>query len=819
MSTEIAALKKRIAEQEERITRLRREKANLQMAVRLINQVTDVTGSRGVVSHVLEVLVSALGGSNIAVYYETAGRWHYTDSLGNNRWMDRLDDPLVSRCVETRSFVKEKDEEESELTLPGFERDYEIWVYPLIVSGSMFGAVRLQGMAIEHAHYRTNIDPFIQYTALALYHEVTNIKNLTEAYGKVEKARQELAVSKERFELAMKFANEGLFDWDLQRSEIYYSPVWKSLLGYADHEIKNDFSEWERLTRPEDVERSWNMLKEVLDGTKEGFEIEFQMRHKDGHWVDILSRANVIFDTDGKGQRVVGTHVDISRLRQMEKEVRESEIKYRSIMESTKDPTYICSEDYHIEYINPAMLEWLGEDCTGKRCYTALHGLKEPCPWCSFTQVLEQEAVSQEFISPRDNRKYVSSNSPIIHEDGTISKLTVYHDVTELMEMEARLQRAQKMESIGYLAGGIAHDFNNILYPIIGMSELLIEDVKAGSHEHDSLNEILTAGKRGADLVKQILTFSRQEEHHKHPIDLQQVLGEVLKLCRATIPTNVKINQRISVDCGRINADPVQIHQVVMNLITNAYHAVESVDGEITVSLKEVYLEEDEVPSNALEAGRYALVSVSDTGTGIDKTLVDTIFDPYFTTKEQGKGTGLGLATVYGITKEHDGDIKVYTELGVGTTFNVYLPITGAREQRVPAEPRQDLPRGDEHVLVIDDEPAVTKLQTRRLERLGYRVTSLNSSTEALDLFRSNPDRFAIVITDMTMPGMTGDKLTSEIKAIRPDVPVIICTGFSERIDLDSSTKIGVEAFLMKPVTAEELSQSVRQALGDPSSG
>lgn len=813
MSEEVSALKKENERLKIRLKTLGREKANLQMAVHMVNEVAKATGLSNVVDHILQILVSAIGGSNIAIYYETEGRWKYTDMFGQKKWMDKIDDSLVHESITGKRFVKKKESGASELNIPGFPKTYETWVYPLQVHGTYFGALRLQGMAIEHAHYRENIDPFIQYSALVLYHEVSNIKQLTIAYQKADTAKNELEKSQERFELAMKFANEGLFDWDLRNNTIYFSPVWKSLLGYADDEIKNDFSEWERLTHPEDVKASWAMLTDVLEGKRNSFEKEFQMRHKDGHWVDILSRANVIFNDKKEGLRVVGTHVDVSNIKQMEKELRESEVRYRSIMEATKDPTYICSEAYQIEYMNPAMIKWLGGDHTGAICYEAIHGQQSKCSWCPFSEIMSKKSINQEFISPRNNRKYLSSNSPIVHVDGSVSKLTVYHDVTDLIKMEKRLQQAQKMESIGNLAGGIAHDFNNILTPIIGMSELLLSDMASDSIAYDNAKEILTAGKRGADLVKQILTFSKQTGDQKLAVQFQQILKEVLKLCRSTIPADITISEDISIQCGKIFADPTQLHQVGMNLITNAYHAVENNSGEISISLKEVELEGCEFPDNNLRAGKYAALAVSDNGVGIESKWIHKIFEPYFTTKEQGKGTGLGLATVYGIIKEHDGDIRVYSALGKGTTFNVYLPIVEQTQESAVDHTNEVYPTGSERVLIVDDEPSIAKLGRRMLERLGYDVTALNSSIEALEVVQKNPHVFDLVITDMTMPNLTGDKLAKEILAINPDMPIIICTGYSDRLNQDKSYQIGVKAFLMKPVAMKDLSQTVRKVL------
>ncbi|BBO81800.1 hypothetical protein DSCO28_23660 [Desulfosarcina ovata subsp. sediminis] len=497
----------------------------------------------------------------------------------------------------------------------------------------------------------------------------------------------------------------------------------------------------------------------------------------------------------------------------------ESENRYLTIMASMKSPSYICSPEMTIEYMNPAMIDMVGRDATGERCYEAIHGLKTKCSWCMHDKIQSRISAEKEIFSPQQGKTYKIISSPLIHKDGTISKMIVYDDITHLKEMDARLAQAQKMESIGNLAGGIAHDFNNLLFPIVGMAELLLEDLPPGSAEHEKIEEIYKAGKRGSELVNQILTFSRQSEQKKIPIHLQQILREVMKLTRSTIPSNIQITQDIQQDCPMVLAHPTQIHQVAMNLITNAYHAVERKSGKIDVRLTETRIEAGELPDSILAPGRYALLSVSDTGDGINPAIIDKIFDPYFTTKEQGKGTGLGLAVVFGILKEHLGDIKVYSEWGNGTTFNVYLPIIAKSEKAEIIEQKDVCSNGNERILLVDDETSIVRLEKQMLERLGYTVTTFTSSAEALEAFRTNPRLFDLVVSDMTMPKMTGDQLARKLTALRPDIPIIICTGFSERINQENVTAFGVKGLLMKPIVKSEMAKMVRTVLDKASQG
>ncbi|MCP3871819.1 MAG: GAF domain-containing protein, partial [Desulfobacteraceae bacterium] len=278
-------------------------------------------------------------------------------------------------------------------------------------------------------------------------------------------------------------------------------------------------------------------------------------------------------------------------------------------------------------------------------------------------------------------------------------------------KLELKLQQSQKMESIGTLAGGIAHDFNNLLYPIIGFSEMLKEDLPPDSPEYDSAQEIFNAGRRGGELVKQILAFSRQTEHKLSPVRFQKILKEVCKLTRSTIPSDIKIHHDIQKDCGLIMAEATQLHQIAMNLITNAYHAVEKTSGEISIQLKEITLDNDDLKDSPLQSGQHVMLSVSDNGVGIPREIMNNIFEPYFTTKEKDKGTGLGLAVVYGILTEHKGDIKVYSEVGKGTTFNIYLPLMRKSTEAVSTEKELNKQTGTESILLVDDEESVVRLE------------------------------------------------------------------------------------------------------------
>jgi PAS domain S-box-containing protein len=402
--------------------------------------------------------------------------------------------------------------------------------------------------------------------------------------------------------------------------------------------------------------------------------------------------------------------------------------------------------------------------------------------------------------------------------------LTITRDISDLKsaqkereQLRTQLIQAQKMEAIGTLAGGIAHDFNNILGAIIGYAEMALYDTQKDSMEHYNIDQVLKAGHRAKDLVKQILAFSRKSEQDKNIISLTPIVEEALKLLRASLPTTIEIRQNIEPHLDAIFADPTQMHQVMMNLCTNSAHAMGDTGGILNVELHNLDLNlKKAVQYSELNPGPYLQLSISDTGHGMDSATMDRIFDPYFTTKEQDKGTGMGLAVVHGIIKGHGGGIRVQSKPGKGTRFDILFPVMG-KHMESETEELKALPTGKEHILFIDDEDTLIDLGESMLKKLGYQVETRTRPDEALEIFRAAPDKFDLVISDMTMPGMTGDILAAELMKIRSDIPVIICTGYSERIDEQRARDLGIKGLIMKPFTIRGLSKTVREVLDQKS--
>ena len=385
---------------------------------------------------------------------------------------------------------------------------------------------------------------------------------------------------------------------------------------------------------------------------------------------------------------------------------------------------------------------------------------------------------------------------------------------SERQQIEARLRQSQKMEAVGTLAGGIAHDFNNILFPVIGFSQMIINDLPEDSPLKGQVQSILNGAERAKELVQQILTFSRATEQESRPLQPQLIIKEVLMLARASLPSTIKIINQVQSNTGMVMADPTQIHQVVMNLITNALHAMEKDGGDLTVGLKDTLLTEQSLPESQMIPGEYVHIEVSDTGCGMDLETIKRIYEPYFTTKKRGKGTGLGLAVVHGIVKNIHGEIVVQSTPGKGTSFSVYLPklIEKKKDNEMEVFSITQL-NGNERILLVDDEKSILNMMEQILNRFGYDVSSYDKSPDALSCFESAPYEFDIVITDMTMPGITGDKLVSKIKAIRPELPVILCTGFSEKIVDGRTNGFKPDKILMKPSGKDQILRSIRMLL------
>ncbi len=512
-----------------------------------------------------------------------------------------------------------------------------------------------------------------------------------------------------------------------------------------------------------------------------------------------------------------------------ERAFRQSEEQYRKLIETSTDAIISVDEDMQIVQWNRAASEVFGyrqDEVVGHKMsflVPAKHMNDHLKGFRRFLQTGVAKILGK--TATLEARKKDGSAVPVelsisaFQKEGAWVFTSIIRDITERKKaeeekrkIEFQLRQAQKMESIGTLAGGIAHDFNNILASIIGYTELAMDDVAEGTAVDKNLQEVYAAGKRAKELVKQILVFARQSEEEVKPVQVSAVAREVLRFIRSSVPATVEIRQSIESD-SMVMGNATQIHQILMNLCTNAAQAMEGRGGVLSVRLRDVAEEtgRGRIPEG-LRRGSYAKVTVSDTGMGMSPEIVASIFDPYFTTKGPGKGTGMGLSVVHGIVESCGGKITVDSTPGKGSVFTVYLPITGNRGAHRSCPPEERF-SGSERILFVDDEAPITNMGARILERFGYSVTTRTSSVEALELFRSKPDAFDLVITDMTMPNMTGDLLAAEMTAIRQDIPVILCSGYSRLISEKNASALGIRAFAYKPLVRAELGRIVRDVL------
>jgi PAS domain S-box-containing protein len=517
----------------------------------------------------------------------------------------------------------------------------------------------------------------------------------------------------------------------------------------------------------------------------------------------------------------------ITRLKQTETSLTKSEQKLRNIIEHSNELFYLHDTDHNLTYVSPQCMDFFGYTPDEMKVKWMQLTTSNPVNQAGFetTQKAIQTGEKQKPYMLEGRRKDGKNilleieESPILDQNGkTVLIAGAVRDITdykraeeEKEKLEAQLRQSQKMEAIGTMAGGIAHDFNNILSIILGNTELAIRDVPEWHPVKESLDEVRQACLRAKDVVRQLLSFGRKSEMQLRPIDIGVILRESLKLIRSTLPSNIEIRQDFDEGTWTILGDPTQINQILINLSTNAADAIESAGGILSVSLENVEIARQD-PELNLEPGRYVKISVSDTGVGISAEERDRIFDPYYTTKNVGKGTGMGLAVVHGIVETHNGRIEVNSTPGKGTAFEIFFrSIDAAPVVEVPAS--NTLPHGGETILFVDDEKSIVKLNKARLERLGYQVIGTADPFEALDLFHHKSIQFDLVITDMTMPNMMGDELAAEMMKIRPDIPIILCTGFSGRISEEQALEKGIRAFVMKPLELKDIAETIRNVL------
>jgi two-component system cell cycle sensor histidine kinase/response regulator CckA len=649
---------------------------------------------------------------------------------------------------------------------------------------------------------------------------IEHVRDITER----KKTDEALKNSEEKYRELVQNANSIILRMDTRGTITFFNEFAQNFFGYSENEVLGKNVVGTIVPKTETTGRDLSeMILDIGVRPERYATNENENMRKNGERVWVAWTNKAIKDKDGNTTEILCIGNDITERKYAEKALWQEEEKFRTFVEQSPFGISIIDESGKYKYTNPKFIEIFGytlEDIpTGKEWFKKAFPDSEYRHQIISIWITDLKKSKFGESRPRTFKVFCKDGSektihfkPVTLESG--NQFVIYEDITNQEQLEDQLRQAQKMESIGTLAGGIAHDFNNILGIILGNAELAMDDIYEGNPARLNLQEIRTAGLRAKDVVRQLLSFARKTAVEKKPANIAPIIIESLKLMRASIPTSIEIRQNITKEVHTILADPTQINQVLINLCTNAHHAMPD-GGILEVSLKNVELDEDATAQHSdLNPGPYVHLTVADTGQGMNPEIKGRIFDPYFTTKDIGKGTGLGLSVVHGIVKNHGGAISVNSELGKGTTFEIYFPVVET-EAVTETETDEKLPTGNERILFVDDEGSMVYVARNRLERLGYQVEAKTSPEEALKLFRDIPNQFDLVITDMSMPEMTGDRFVQEILKIRPDIPTILCTGYSEKIDKQKAKEMGIRQYIEKPIKRSVLAKMVRKILDE----
>jgi PAS domain S-box-containing protein len=679
-----------------------------------------------------------------------------------------------------------------------------------------------------------------------------------------KRAEEELRQSEERLRLVLQASSIGTFEVDLQTGEGRWNPLEYELLGLKPGDVPGNPESFFRYVHPEDVALLTAKWEEALQTGK--LDAEFRIVRADGRERWLAAKGRFAFDSEvaGRALRFLGTNFDITDRKEAEETLRQSQEEYRHIVEGSGSVILRADRDLRITFMNRYGLEFFGysaHEIIGRNALGTIIPEKDDGGQDIAAMARDLREHPDRYPSNvHQNRRKDGSlvwmswaNKPIYDDQGNLMELLVVgNDLSKLKQMEEELRRsrdelelrvqertaelsaayeslqreteehrqteeklrqAQKMEALGTLAGGIAHDFNNILASVLGFTEMAIDDVEDRPLVARNLNNVLKSAMRARELVKQILAFSRKTKYERSPQSLSPVVKETVQLLRASIPATVDMKLVLTATSDTVLASPVEIQQILMNLATNASIAMEQKGGTMEVSLADIDFEPDSpVFGPDVEPGEYIQLTVKDTGVGMEPGIMKRVFEPFFTTREVGKGSGMGLAVVYGIVRDLQGTITVESEAGKGSTFRVTLPKVKSVEKEGHL-PVVRVPGGKERILFVDDEEMLVEWGQNVLQRLGYTVTGTTDSTAAFTAFSADPARFDLVITDQTMSRMAGIELARMLLAVRPDIPIILCTGHSETVSPERAKETGIREFLMKPLARQELAAAVRRVL------
>ncbi|MBP1752921.1 MAG: domain S-box [Geobacteraceae bacterium] len=639
-----------------------------------------------------------------------------------------------------------------------------------------------------------------------------------------KKTEEALRQSEERYALAVLGSNDGIWDWNLETDAVYLSPRWKSMLGYRDDEIGNNHEEWKNRIHPEDYPRAKDILSDYLEGRISHYEFESRILHKDGNYRWIFNRGICLRDKEGKPCRIAGSHTDITVRKRAEEELRKNEELLRIILETL--PVGVAVFDRKGKKIleNRALRKIWGyteetgiaiDDCKGWHVDSGERIRKEEWPtYRAFSKGIAEKRIVEIECFDGTKRTVILSAAPLKIGDQIIAGVSVVEDISEQRSLEQQLLQAQKMESIGLLAGGVAHEFNNLLTAISGCCEELMEELgEQDKHCRPNIKIIQSAAREAAELTRNLLAFSRKQVINLQPLAVNDIVTNTGKLLAQTLEEYIHFSADLSHEKLTIMGDSGQIKQVLINLAINARDAMPA-GGYLKFKTWHTFLDEREYRKYELEKpGGYVVVSVSDTGSGMDEKTLEKIFEPFFTTKEIGKGTGLGLSIIYGIIKQHSGAVAVESTPGEGTTFTIYLPLAEAETSQEKLLERNLSAGGTETILVVEDEEFVRHFLEKTLGRAGYRVIVAEDGEKAVTKFQDHGHSVSLVISDMVMPKKSGREMYEDIQRINPDIKVLFISGYSRDI-IEGNGVLGENVdFIAKPFTRKDLLDKTRSIL------
>jgi PAS domain S-box-containing protein len=651
-------------------------------------------------------------------------------------------------------------------------------------------------------------------------------KNLENDIQRRREAETALKKSEERYRRLVLNIPGIVYRHNLLRDQIeFISPSIKQLTGHTDSDFMAGTIRYSELIHPDDNLRVLQTIRKSREDTS-SYEVEYRLVGEGDELHIVHEFGVVIHEDDGQSVWVDGVLFEVTKRRETERRLDETSTLIRTLVEVTTDAIFVKDLKGRYLLANSAALQAMGKD------ESEVIGRTDADVFPAATAAVIAEVdkkvlksgkaqIHEERIESAYGDSYWLSNKcPLVGPDGkAVGMIGISRNITEAKlaqlereSLENRLHQAQKMEAIGTLAGGIAHDFNNILSVIVGYCEIMQDDPVIQAAASKEIANVLQAAYRARDLVQQILAFSRRAD--EKPVSIQPASGvkEGLKLLRSTIPTTIELAEDIDPNCAVITIDPTQLHQVLMNLCTNAYHVLRKTGGRITVSLFNRSVHKGQIVDLPEVEGDFVELDVKDDGPGIDPGIVGRIFEPYFTTKDVGEGTGMGLAIVHGIVNKCGGYISCESYLGQGAVFRVFFPATISSDVAQSAD-KQLLSMGTEHILFVDDEKILLDMGKEMMERMGYRVTSFSRSVEALAAFQKDPDSFDLMLSDQTMPELSGVNLAKQVLRIRPELPIILCTGYSAVVSEETAHDIGIKAYVHKPLLKRQLSQLLRELL------